>query len=168
MTEVNEGMRIGEAICGVLAAVLGGAGLAFALFASTIASVGATVSVRAVPICVPTPCPEASVAPIIRETISHRSIADGGISGGLAGVVIAVVAVLLVIATGAVLHSITSWLPLLVLLFIATGMLLFVTVLTGFSIGLVFLPADALAVAASALGLARVLEPPRPVTRPSP
>jgi hypothetical protein len=108
------------------------------------------------------------VAPIIRETITHRSIADGGISGGLAGVVIAVVAVLLVIAIGAVLHSITSWLPLLVLLFIATGMLLFVTVLTGFSIGLAFLPADALAVAASALGLARVLEPPRPVTRPSP
>jgi hypothetical protein len=168
MTGVNMGTRIAEAICGVLAAALGGAGLAFALFASTIASVGGTVSVHAVPICVPTPCPEASVAPIIRETITHRSIADGGISGGLVGVVMAVVAVLVVIALGAVLHSITSWTPWLVLLLIATGLLLFVTVLTGFSIGFAFLPADALAVAASALGLARLLDPPRPVTLPGP
>jgi len=155
------GLRVAEATSGGLAALLGGAGLNFALFANTMVSVGSTVSVRAVPICVPTPCPQAPFAPVLRQSITHRSIASGGISGILEIVVIAIIAVLLVIAVGALLHGITSLLPWLVLLCLATGVLLGATVVTGFSIGLFFFPADVFALLAVGFGLAQIAAPPR-------
>jgi hypothetical protein len=159
------GERALEATCGGLAAILGGGGLAVALFANIMVSVGSTVVTR-VPLCVPSPCVQASIAPIPRQTITHSSIAAGGITGGLEVFVIVVSAVLVAIAVGAVFHGLTSRLPWLVLLCSATGVLLLGTLLSGFSIGLFFVPADVLAIAAVALGLAQAAPPPRPVTFP--
>jgi len=159
------GQRLAEGVCGVVAAVLGGGGLAVALFSNIMVSVSGTVITR-VPLCVPAPCVQASVAPIPRQTITHSSIASGGISGSLEVFVIVVSAVLLAIALGAILHSLTSRLPWLVLLCSATAVLLLGTLLSGFSIGLFFVPAVVLAIAAVALGLAQVAPPPQPFTFP--
>jgi hypothetical protein len=157
--------RVLEATCGGLAAVLGGGGLAVALFSNIMVSVSSTVVTR-VPLCVPAPCVEASIAPIPRQTITHSSIATGGITGGLEVFVIVVSAVLLAIAVGAILHGLTSRLQWLVLLCAATAVLGLGTLLSGFTIGLFFVPADVLAIAAVALGLAQVAPPPQPVTFP--
>jgi hypothetical protein len=157
--------RVLEATCGGLAAVLGGGGLAVALFSNIMVSVSSTVVTR-VPLCVPAPCVQASIAPVRRQTITHSSIAAGGISGSLEVFVIVVSAMLLAIALGAILHGVTSRLPWLVLLGAATAVLMLGTLLSGFSIGLFFVPADVLAIAAVALGLAQVAPLPRPVTFP--
>jgi hypothetical protein len=44
--------------------------------------------------------------------------------------------------------------------------LLLGTLVSGFTLGLFFIPADVLAIAAVALGLAQVAPPPQPVTFP--
>jgi hypothetical protein len=162
----NRGKPFAETICGVLAALLGGAGLAVALFSDSMVSVSGTVITSSVPLCAPAPCAQASVTTNQTESVTHTSIAAGGISGTLEVFVIGVIVVLAVIALGAVMHGMTARVFWLVLLCLATGLLLLATVLTGFSIGLFLLPADALAVAAAALGLAQVAGPPRPVTFP--
>jgi hypothetical protein len=159
------GERALEATCGGLAAIVGGGGLAVALFSNIMVSVSSRV-ITTVPVCVPAPCVQASIAPIPRRTITHGSIAAGGISGGLEVFVIVASAALLAIALGAILHGLTSRLAWLVLLCSATAVLLLGTLLSGFSIGLFFVPADVLAIAAVALGLAQVAPPPQAVTFP--
>jgi hypothetical protein len=153
-----------EALCGTAAAVLGAAGLAFALLSESVASVGYSVITIVVPACAPTRCPQASAPPISKQTVTQGSIAGGqGISGALEVVAIGVGVVLVGIAVGAIMNSATGRRGWLLVLFPATGLLLLATLLTGFSIGFAFLPADAFAIAASALGLARLLERPRPL-----
>jgi hypothetical protein len=169
MTRANSGIRIAEAICGCLAAVLGAGGLAFALLSQSVVSVSYAVITTSVPICAPGPCPQASFTSIGRETVHGSSIAAGqGITGTLGVFVIGAGLVLAAVAVGAIMHGVTSHKWWLGLLWPATGLLLLATLLTGFTIGFAFLPADAFAIAASALGLARLLDSPRPVTRPSP
>jgi hypothetical protein len=162
---VTTAARIAQAMCGGLAAALGAAGMAFALFSNSMVSVSYSVVTTGVPICTPTTCPQVSVKTIPTQTLTQGSIAGGqGISGALEVVAIGVGVVLVGIAVGAIMNSATGRRGWLLVLFPATGLLLLATLLTGFSIGFAFLPADAFAIAASALGLARLLEPPRPVT----
>jgi hypothetical protein len=146
------GWGIAEGACGALAALLGVAGLAVALFADTMTSVGA--SAGSVAVCSRAPCAQATVAPRAETVVSHSSIAAGGISGPLQVVIAVVLLVLLAIAVGAIMHAFSHRRPWLVLLCLGTAMMVGVTVITGFSIGFLFAPADALAVTAVALALA--------------
>jgi hypothetical protein len=164
---VTTAARIAQGTCGGLAAALGAAGMAFALFSNSMVTVSYAVITTGVPICTPTPCPQVPIKTIPTQTVTHSSIAASqGVTGTLEVFVLGVGLVLIAIALGAIMHGITTstrWLPVL---WISTGLLLLATLLTGFSIGFAFLPADAFAIAASALGLARLLEPPRPATLP--
>jgi hypothetical protein len=140
-----------EAACGMLAAFLGVVLLVLALFADTITSVRG--SAGAIAACAQAPCPPPTYNPPSATVVTHTSIAAGGISATLEVVIGVVVLVLLAIAVGAIMHGLSRRVPWLVLLCFGTALMLLITVVTGLSIGLLFAPADALAVAAVALGL---------------
>lgn len=146
------GQGLAEAVCGSLAALLGGASLAVALFADTMVTVSSRYG--AIAACAQPPCPHPTVGIQPERTVTHTtSIAAGGISGTLEVAIAVVVLVLLAIAVGAIVHGFSHRTPWLVLLCLGTTLILGLTLLTGFTIGFVFMPADALAVAAVALAL---------------
>ena len=164
MTGTNQFLRVAEAFCGILAAAFGAAGLAFSLLSDTVVIVKSAVITVGVAPCASQPCPQPSVPARATETVTHSSIASTqGIGGVLEFFVIAVGVVLLVIAVAAVIHAVTNGLPWLVLLGAATALVMVATVLTGFSIGLFFIPADFGAVAAVAIGIARFASAPNRV-----
>jgi hypothetical protein len=115
-----------------------------------------TVSSRSsvIAACAQPPCPQTTVGIQPERTVTHTtSLAAGGISGTLDVVIAVVVLVLLAIAVGAILHGVSHRMPWLLLLCLGTTLMLGLTILAGFSIGVFFMPADALAVAAVALAL---------------
>ena len=152
------GTALAEAGAGLAAALLGGAGLAFALFGNILVSV--STSVATVAVCATPPCPSISALPQPPRTVTvARSLASGGLSGPLKVFATAVVLALVVMAVGALAHAFANRLSGFVLLCVTSAALFGLTVLTGFSIGLLFLPADALAVAAVTLGAMRLSGP---------
>ncbi|HXA42890.1 MAG TPA: hypothetical protein VNV65_08275 [Candidatus Solibacter sp.] len=154
------GFGLAEAGTGLGATAVGLAGLAVALLANIEVSVSTRIAT--VGVCATPPCPALSAIPQPATTVTRaHSLASGGISGALAVVVAAVVVGLLAIAAGAALHAFTNWTLGFVVLCVATVALLGLTFLTGFSIGLLFLPADALAIAAVTFGAMRL--GPRPL-----
>ena len=158
-----DGFGVAEAGTGLGATLVGLAGLAVALFANIEMSVSTRIATVAV--CATPPCPALSALPQPAQTVTQaHSLASGGISGTLAVAVAAVVVGLLAIGVGAVAHALTNRRSAFVVLCAATLALLLLTFLTGFSIGFLFLPADALAMAAVAFGAVRLN--PRPVGAP--
>jgi hypothetical protein len=153
-----------EAGTGLGATLVGLAGLAVALFANIEVSVGTRIAT--VGICATPPCPMLSALPQPARTVTEaHSLASGGISGTLAIFVAALVVGLLAIAVGAAMHAFGNRMSGFVVLCIATLTLLLLTFLTGFSIGLLFTPADALAIAAVTFGALRIS--PRPAGGPA-
>ncbi len=154
------GFGLAEAGTGLGATVVGLAGLAVALFGNIEVSVSTRIAT--VGVCATPPCPALSAIPQPSTTVTQaHSLASGGMSGTLAILIALVVAGLLAIAVGAAVHAFASWMSGFVVLCAATLALLGLTFLTGFSIGLLFLPADALAIAAVTFGAMRLS--PRPV-----
>ncbi len=149
------GLGLAEAGTGLAASLVGLAGLAVALFANIEVSVSTRIAT--VGVCATPPCPVLSALPQPARTVTEaHSLASRGISGALLIVVAVVVAGLVLIAAGAMVHAFGNRMSGFVLLCVATLALFGLTVLTGFSIGLLFLPADGLAVAAVAFGALRI------------
>jgi hypothetical protein len=123
-----------ELVCGVLAGVLGLSALGFGLFAP----LGTE--------CVDTTAPGGQIGCFHVSQVQIQGLASLSFAivlfGGLA----------LGIALFAAWHSLTRSLPALVLLWACTLLLYFATLLALLSIGLLFVPADALALAASIAG----------------
>lgn len=125
-----------ELVAGVLAALLGTAGLAYALFGPT-----ATVETR-------------TAGPDGGRVIEHRteSLAEQGLEPVTAGFMAAALLVMLGVGAGAYVHA-RRGRPLgQRLMWLCTAILLPAAFLTGFSVGLFFLPAALAALAASVAG----------------
>jgi len=155
------GFGLAEAGTGLAATLLGLAGLAVALFANIEMSV--STRVQTVVLCATPPCPALSALPQPARTVTEsHSLASRGLSGALLVVVALLLAGLIAIAVGAGVHAFANWTAGFVLLCVATLALFLLTFVTGFSIGLLFVPADALAIAAVTFGAMRL--GPRPVS----
>ena len=129
-----------ELVCGVLGGLLGLAALAVGLFAP-----------------LGTECTSAGLSPV--DSCTNVSVVE---NQGLASLWFAIAlfgGLSLAVIIFSLWHSLAPNLPLLILLWISVGLLCVLTVLALLSIGILFLPGDALAVTAAILGTIAATQP---------
>jgi hypothetical protein len=130
-----------ELVCGVLGGALGLAALAVGLFAPLGTECSDVTGPPAVSSCTP-------VSVVETQGLASLWFAIA-LFGGLS----------LAVLIFALWHSLAPNLPLLILLWISVGLLCALTLLAVLSIGILFLPADALAVTAAILGTRAAMQP---------